>query len=220
MAAAALVLATACSGLGGSDREREMNESLRAAASGRAPAYVKHDPEGPKLWKLTRAFYEEREFRPAWIERAQAGSQMEALMRALRAAEREGLDPNLYNVAMLEERHAEAARGFLTDKGFDPTEAGALDVWLTYLYLKYASDLADGLSNLVHADRSWKIAPEKFDARAHLEKALADDTIEASLAELTPRAPAYERLRTLLATYREQKAHGGWPKVRSMRLRP
>ena len=49
---------------------------------------------------------------------------------------------------MIEERRKEASKGFLTDKGFDPREAGALDVWFTYLYMKYASDLADGLSDL------------------------------------------------------------------------
>lgn len=212
----------ACAGLqiGGADREREVNATLRAVASGRPPAYVKHDPEGAKLWKLTRSFYEGRQFTAAWIEAAKARPQMEALMRALRSAEREGLDPELYNVSMLEARYKEATKGFLTDKGFDPREAGALDVWLTYLYMRYASDLADGISNLAHADSTWKIKPEKFDARAHLEEALTADRIQESLAELTPRVPEYERLRALLASYREQKAKGAWPRVPSMKLKP
>ena len=204
----------------GPDRGHEVNASLRTVASGRPPAYVKHDPEGSKLWKLTRSFYESREFTPAWIEGVSAGSQIESLVRALRHAEREGLDPALYNVSMLEDRYKEATKGFLTEKGFDPKEAGALDVWLTFLYMRYASDLADGLSNLAHADRTWRIKPEKFDAKAHLEKALEAGAIEESLAELTPRAPEYERLRALLASYRDQQAKGGWPRVPSMRLKP
>ena len=197
-----------------------MNAFLRSVASGRPPAYVKHDPEGSKLWKLTRSFYEAREYTAAWIEAAKARPQMKALMAALRGAEREGLNPELYNVSMLEARYQEATKGFLTDKGFDPKEAGALDVWLTYLYMRYASDLADGLSNLAHADKAWKIKPEKFDPKAHLETALATDRIGESLAELTPRAPQYERLRTLLSEYREQKQKGGWPRVPPMRLKP
>ena len=64
---------------------------------------------------------------------------------------------------MIEERHREGSKGFLTDKGFDPREAVALDVWFTYLYMKYASDLADGLSDLSRADKTWKITTEKFD---------------------------------------------------------
>jgi len=46
----------------------------------------------------------------------------------------------------------QAGRGFLTAKGFDPSEAAKLDVWLTYLYLRYASDLSSGVSDLSRAE--------------------------------------------------------------------
>jgi murein L,D-transpeptidase YcbB/YkuD len=222
IAALALGFAAACAGLqiGSADRETEMHASLRAAATGPAPAYVKHDPEGARLWKQTRAFYEAREYSAAWVEKAKPRPQLDALTRALRSAEKEGLDPELYTVTMLEQRRQEASKGFLTDKGFDPREAGALDVWLTYLYMKYASDLADGLSDLAHADKAWQIKPEAFDAQAHLEKALLENRVEQSLDELKPRAAEYERLRTALADHRTQLAAGGWPKVPAMKLKP
>ena len=217
-----IAIAVACAKiqLGGPDREREMNESLKAVASGAAPGYVKHDPEGSRLWKLTQTFYQERQYSAAWVERAKAGPQMDALILAIRDAAREGLDPELYNVSMLERRRDEATKGFLTEKGFDPKEAGALDVWLTYLYMKYASDLADGLSNLSRADTTWKIKPEKFDPKAHLHKALEANRVQESLADLTPHVAEYARLRELLAQYREQKSKGGWPAVPSMKLKP
>ena len=218
--AAFLTLCTvfACSGT--SKRQEEMNTALRAVAGGSRPSYAAFDPEGSKLWKQTQAFYEKRDFAAAWVDEAKPSSQMDELIQALRDSAREGLNPDLYNVSMLERRRDEALKGFLTDKGFDPKEAGALDVWLTYLYLKYASDTADGLSDLAHADPAWRIKTEKFDARAHLETAIANDSIKASLAELTPRAPEYERLRDLLVRYRAQQAKGGWPNVPPMKLKP
>jgi L,D-transpeptidase YcbB len=216
-----LLVAAACAGLQvDSPRETEMHASLRTVATGSAPAYVKHDPEGAKLWKQTRAFYEAREYSAAWVEKAKPRPQLDALMRALRSAEGEGLDPELYNVSMLEERRKEASKGFLTSKGFDPKEAGALDVWLTYLYMKYASDLADGLSDLVRADRTWKIKPERFNPQAHLEEALLENRIEDSLDELKPQAAEYDRLRRALAAHRRQREAGGWPRVPAMKLRP
>jgi murein L,D-transpeptidase YcbB/YkuD len=220
--AAFLIVAGACARIqiGEPERDREMNEAVRAAVTGAAPGYLKHDPEGRRLWKQTRAFYDAREYSAAWVAGARPRPQMDALIAALRDAEREGLDPGLYNVGMLEERRREGSKGFLTDKGFDPKEAGALDVWLTYLYMKYASDLADGLSDLAHADGSWKIKPEKFDPRAHLEKAVSENRLRESLDELKPRIAEYERLRSLLQTYREQKAAGGWPKVPNTKLKP
>ena len=201
---AALTVSPACATFGGSSKQEEMNEVLRSVASGPRPAYAVGDPEGAKLWKQTGAFYEKREFAPAWIENAKPRGQMDDLIKALRESEQEGLDPDLYNVGMLEERRKEATKGFLTDKGFDPKEAGALDVWLTYLYMKHASDLADGLSDLAHADKSWKIEPEKFEAQAHLEEALEKNRIKPSLAELTPGSAEYERIRVVLKQYREQ----------------
>jgi len=217
----AMITAGACAGLKvDSPRDTEMHASLRAVATGPAPAYVKHDPEGAKLWKRTRAFYDSREFAAAWVEKSKPRPQLDALVGALRLADQEGLDPELYNVSMLEQRRKEASKGFLTSKGFDPKEAGALDVWLTYLYMKYASDLADGLSDLVRADPTWKIKPERFDPQAHLEQALLENRIEDSLDELKPRTPEYARLRTALAEHRRQLAAGGWPKVPAMKLKP
>jgi len=212
-------LTLACAHLG-TDREREMNSALRAVATGSRPAYAANDPEGAQLWKKTQSLYEKRSFAAAWVEGAKPRPQMDELIEALRASANEGLDPDLYNVSMLEERRKEASKGFLTDKGFDPREAGALDVWLTYLYMKYASDIADGLSDLAHADPAWKIKPEAFDAQAHLEKAIADGSIKSSLAELTPRASEYQRLRDLLVRYKEQQQKGGWPKVPAIKLKP
>ena len=216
----AIVVACGRIQIGGPDKQAEMDAALRSVVAGKPPAYATHDPEGSRLWKQTRAFYENREFAAAWVEGAKPRPQMDALIEALREAEREGLDPALYNVAMLETRREQALEGFLTDKGFDPREAGGLDVWLTYLYMKYASDLADGLSDLARADASWKIRPEKFEPLQHLEKALAGNNIKASLADLTPHVPEYQRLREALATHRAQLASGGWPRVPSMKLKP
>ena len=220
--AAALVVAAGCGQIqiGGPDKNREMDAALRSVATGKAPTYTAHDPEGARLWKQTRAFYENRQFAAAWVEGAKPRPQMDALIQALHEAGNEGLDPALYNVSMLEERRKEATKGFLTDKGFDPAEAGKLDVWLTYLYMKYASDLADGLSDLARLDPRWKIRPEKFDALPHLEKALADNRVKESLRDLTPATPEYDRLRRSLAEHKAQQANGGWPRVPSMKLKP
>ncbi|HXG54083.1 MAG TPA: L,D-transpeptidase family protein [Vicinamibacterales bacterium] len=198
-----------------------MDVALRGALEGPVPEYVTKDVEGKKLWPQTRTFYERRQFAPAWLEKAKPRPQVDALVKSLREADREGLDPNLYNVSMIEERRAEATKGFLSDKGIDPREAGALDVWLTYLYMKHASDLADGLSDLAQSDPAWKIRPETFDPLAHLEKALSDNHVSESLRELTPTAPEYDRLRTALANHRDIQAKGGWPRVPdTLKLKP
>jgi murein L,D-transpeptidase YcbB/YkuD len=106
-------------------------------------------------------------------------------------------------------------------KGFNEEEAGNLDVWLTYLYLRYASDLTNGLADLSHADPNWKLRDDKTDPTPLLENALAENRVAKSLQELTPAHPQYTRLRDALATYREIAKRGGWTAVPSdLKLKP
>ena len=202
-------------------RQRSEVEALRSLLeSSRRPSFVTRDAEGARLWKVTQQFYKSRNYELSWIEDSAPRPQMADLMKALWSAEREGLDPLLYNVSLLDQRRQEASKGFLTKKGFEPTEAGHLDVWLTYIAMKYSSDLADGLSDLAHADPEWQIKREKFDPRAWLERALASNAVGASLLELTPGNDHYRGLRKALADYRSRAANGGWPRVPPTRLKP
>ncbi len=214
--AAALAGTSACgrmqSGAGKApdDADAPLRRALQAAGQ---PAFVTNDKEGARLWRGTRTFYEKRAFAPAWISNGSPRKQMDALIGAIRAADAEGIDPELYGASLLEQRRKEASSGFLSRKGFDPEQAAAMDTWLTYLYLKYASDLADGVSDLAHADPTWQIDTEPFEPLDHLEAALRDNRVAESLMELTPADEEYRGLRKALVRYRELAAKGGWPKV-------
>jgi L,D-transpeptidase YcbB len=199
-----------------------MDSALRGTLqAAKRPPFVTADAEGARLWKLTTEFYAARDYAPAWILDAKPQPQIDQLIAALAAAADEGLDPELYNAALIGKRRQEAAKGLFTAKGFNPSEAGVFDVWFTYLYLRYASDLADGLSDLARADRTWRIKPEKFDPRGRLEGALADNRVAESLLELTPNTPHYRALRQALADHRAMAQRGGWPKLPTgVRLKP
>ncbi|MDA1307578.1 MAG: peptidoglycan-binding protein, partial [Acidobacteria bacterium] len=216
---AALVLMAGC---GGAEKGRQMDGALRAVLDAQTrPGFVTADAEGTALWTQTQTFYTQREFAPAWIRDAAPKGQMEDLIEALQQSAREGLDPEVYSATMIEELRAAATKGVLTDPGFEPEEAGRLDVWLTYLYLKHAADLANGISDLATADRRWHIKSEAFDPLAHLTDALERDRIGESFEDLLPDHREYTALRDALARYREIAEAGGWPTVPdSLRLKP
>jgi murein L,D-transpeptidase YcbB/YkuD len=174
------------------------------------PVFVNRDAEGTRLWGLTKQFYQKRGNAPAWIDGRKPTKQMDELIGALQQADREGLDPALYNTSTLAARRAEAGRGFLTMKGFNEAEAANLDVWLTYLYLRYAADLSSGLSDLSHADPKWQIRDKKTDTLALLEQALDKNRVGPSLQELTPQHAQYMWLREAFAKYRDIAQRGGW----------
>jgi murein L,D-transpeptidase YcbB/YkuD len=218
----AMAIVFASGACGGADDRRQMDVALRGVLDRpQRPAFVTADAEGTALWKQVRQFYEQREFAPAWIEGTTPRRQMADLIGALQDAGREGLDPELYSATLIEARRKEATKGFLTDPGFDPDEAGTLDVWLTYLYLKHAADLANGVSDLATADRRWHIRPDPFDPLAHLTDALEQNRIRESLTDLVPTHREYAGLRDALARYREKAEAGGWPEVPGdLRLTP
>ncbi len=209
--------------LGDNDKAPAIDASLRRTLHSRSrPPFVTADREGAQLWKLTQGFYRKRNFQPAWVRgNAEPRSNMEAFVSALGTAGEHGLDPELYGFSALQAKLTDASKGFLSKKGFDPGEAGTLDVWLTYLYMKYASDLANGVSDLAHADPAWRIKPEKVDALTHLEQALERKQISQSLAALAPDSSHYRQLLNALAEYRAQASRGGWPKLPpGLRIRP
>ncbi len=225
LAIAALVSLTACSVLPGVGRDTQrdaIRRSVETLVNTRdMPVFVSRDREGTRLWSTTRAFYKDRAFEPAWIDGRRPRAQMDDFIAALEHADREGLDPELYSASTIAARRKEAGRGFLTKKGFDEAEAVRLDVWLTYLYLHYASDLANGLADLAHADPDWQIRDDAFDPGRTLTDALEHNRVAQSLEDLLPSNSQYAVLRDALGRYREIERHGGWPVLpRSLRLKP
>ena len=222
--AIALTLAAAVAAAGCGERaarQSEVRTSLQRTLAQPRPPYVTADAEGRNLWKLTRQFYERRQHAPAWIKGTAPLPQVAELIAALNAASEEGLDPQLYNVA-LSSRSGRPHRGaFCPRRASSPPKPVNRMSGSPTCILKYASDLADGLSDLARADTKWQIRPEKFDPAATLEEALENNRIEKSLRELTPENPQYLALRRVLAEYRAQAANGGWPTVpANVRLAP
>jgi murein L,D-transpeptidase YcbB/YkuD len=216
------LLVASCGKSSVSDENSRAADAVRhIVQNGARPDYVTHDRDGARLWKQVRDFYQHRDFTPAWIDGGTPKPQMDALIRAIHTADHEGLDPELYSASLLDQRKQESSRGFLTKKGFEPNEATSMDVWLTWLYVKFASDLADGVSDLAHADPAWKIQAKSFNPLSHLERALRDNRIAESLFELTPTSPDYRALQRARDEYRTIAARGGWPAVpANIRLTP
>jgi murein L,D-transpeptidase YcbB/YkuD len=224
--AAVLCAIAACGALPGGvnkqAREDTQRQRLEEALAARTPpVYVSRDREGTRIWNMARRFYKERDLTLAWIDGKSPRGQMDDLIKALQGADRDGLDPTLYNVSTLAARRAEAGRGFLTKKGFNEREAVDFDIWLTYLYLQYASDLSTGLSDLSHADPRWQIRGTDRDPVKALVEALDRNEVGKSLEDFAPRDPQYVALRDALQHYRDIAARGGWPQVpRDLRLKP
>jgi len=193
--AAALVAASCARDRGPS--EADVRSALTAVLHAKQPPFERDTSKrSRRAWEETRRFYDRTGMLFAWSDGRSVRSTVDGLLRAVRAADREGLDPATYHAEALEE-----AQG-----GFDRAHAADFDVRCTYTYLRYAWDLTHGSIDPEKVAPQWHAARPESDLSAALAAALERGTIEPSLERLGPQAPQYEALKRQLARAREQRA--------------
>lgn len=200
---------------------RRATGELQKALAGRAPVFVTAHHDGPRLWKLIRAFYAERRYQPAWIDGTKPQPQVDALLRALDNAGQHGLDPELYDLGPLSQARSQARIRLLGTSGFEPQMVAPLDLRLTAAWLEYASDLANGVTARPHADPMWKVKPRSIDLLPILKSALSENRAGEALDGLAPNNDEYRRLQKAREQYLQIAQAGGWPTLpASLTLKP
>ena len=99
---------------------------MPAFGSAEPPVFVSRDREGPRLWNLTRQFYQKRGDAPAWIENRKPRPQMDELIkRAAAQPIARGSTRRSTTRRCCARAAPEAGRGFLTMKGFNESRGRA-----------------------------------------------------------------------------------------------
>lgn len=145
-----------------------------------------------------RQAYRARGYRPFWLDGDAAAGR--ALHEALSRAAEEGLDPDDYTVAGLEGRLVEGSA----------TARADLDVLLSMLLVRYATDLRHGRLAPRRLDPELFAQPRSIDVTAILARAAASEDLAAHLSALAPANAPYRRLRRALSDYRRMAQNGGW----------
>ena len=154
-------------------------------------------------------FYEERDFRPAWIEETGISFQAEDLIRVIRAAYLEGLYPGDYHTATVEELIRNMKEGVSPQD--DPELLADIDMLLTDAFLMYAGHISSGLIDSETMCRRKLIDHRHTDVVRHLHVALVAKSVESTLESLRPPHRVYHGLRAALKQYRDIESRGEWP---------
>ena len=165
------------------------------------PAFVGHDEGAHHVWQEERRFYKQNGEHLAWSDGRRLWPQADGLLRALRAADQDGLNPADYHVDAIAAHR----------QSFDAAHAADVDIELTYAYLSYAWDLTHGTTDPEELDPHWHAVQRDVDLHATLQNGLDENRIEESLQRLVPKAPQYQGLKHQLARYRALAAQGGSP---------
>ena len=153
--------------------------------------------------------------RPLRVDRRpQAAPQMDELIGALQAADREGLDPALYNVADAHRAPAGSGPRVPHDERLR-RERGGRPGRLAHLplsALRLGSDQRPR-GPVARAIRNGSFATRRRIPARSSRRRSKSNRVAQSLEELTPAHPQYTGLRDALAKYREIAQRGGWPSV-------
>ncbi|MGD2245172.1 MAG: L,D-transpeptidase family protein [Candidatus Aminicenantes bacterium] len=158
-------------------------------------------------------FYEQRVYRPAWVDDTGPLSRAEALVRAIHGARNEGLHPEDYHLRKMESLFRQWSDLRKTENLQKARVLADLELLLTDAFLIYGSHLVSGKVNPENIDSEWIASRREVDTAQLLEKAIQSNEIAETLTSLLPEHAGYGRLKTALSRYREIETGGGWPVV-------
>lgn len=158
---------------------------------------------------------------PRWFADGRPGPEAWQAVELLSRAGDDGLDPRDYD--------ADALRRALDAAAAAPVAGAAqqaeVDAWLSAAMQRFLADLHSGRIDprQIHENFAESF-PGPFDAAAWLRAALDEHRLPDAVRRAAPPLPLYQRLRGVLAQYRELAAHPAWreplPPVPGRKLEP
>jgi murein L,D-transpeptidase YcbB/YkuD len=153
-----------------------------------------------------RQFYQSRGYAPVWVNDSGPRASADRVAEALAGSREHGLRSEDYGIARIRSLLDEARRDLLEVKTpVDASQLAELELALTRGYLRYSEDLSRG--RLRPRDSR---SDARLEVPAALDAAVRGEPPATALGQLAPRHTGYQKLRDLLALYREVEAHGGW----------
>lgn len=152
---------------------------------------------------LLSDFYARRGFRPVWDD----PGRFQALLQALQASTKHGLEPEDYHYRVL---------SGLAVGGGEGREEAVRDILATDALIRYGYHLHFGKVDPASLDPDWNLTRRLREREpvTVLENAVAAPSLVDFLdRELGPDGPFYHGLQRALADYRKIAAAGGWPRV-------
>jgi murein L,D-transpeptidase YcbB/YkuD len=174
--------------------EADVSAALRTAVAAKEPTFVvESDERAHHLWREEQRFYKQNGYQLVWSDGKRPRGQTEGLVRALRAAGEDGLEPSDYHV---DELDAARQAKLTAESAID------LDLRATYAYLRYGWDLSRGTIDPEDVDPNWHAEARRVNLHNALASGLGENKIGESLHKLAPASPQYLGLKHQLALYR------------------
>ena len=188
--------------------EKELQSALLEQLEHRPAALLKiegHRMDTASIDRALAKIYHESGLRPFWVSGRGPGERAKILLSFLKSASAEGLDPEKYRVAKIDEYW----------KRTNAVGLARLDILLTLALGGYVADAHEGRLDPRRVDpklfasaRDVEIDPVKL-----AEQALTTPDLRKFLQQQVPTHQHYRNLRAALVKYRAFAANGGWEPI-------
>ncbi|MCH8504676.1 MAG: L,D-transpeptidase family protein [Ectothiorhodospiraceae bacterium] len=158
--------------------------------------------------QAVRRFYQERLYRPAWVDENGDAPMANQLLRALEHARREGMNPEDYQKEWVQDALARL-RDLQEQDAVEPRHLVDIELLLSSTWITLGSHSLLGRLDPENVDPQWRINRRGGDLHALLNAAIEEGAVYQGLRELRPQDAGYARLRDALAHYRGIVDDGG-----------
>jgi len=156
-------------------------------------------PDYPHYQNELEALYGPSDYGLLWLENGRVSDQAREAVESLLEADVHGLDPADYDAGRLA-AHLDSIRG---DRRYDGAELALIDAAISVGFLRHVSDLHIGRVNPENLHFGFNVEQKKLDLAAIVTTAIERNEVSETVARVEPRFPQYDRMRRVLANYRE-----------------
>jgi len=159
---------------------------------------------------ILKAFYSERDFQPLWSSPKGLTPRVESFMKAIRAADQDGLRPQDYHLSKIESLLSSGKKG---GEPFSVDQRMELELLLTDAFILYGKHLMNGRVDPHAIYEDWFNLPQQEKDDSLILAALGMRDMGKAIEGLRPPDAGYQKLRHGLALYSDIQSRGGWPFV-------
>lgn len=202
-----LVLTTASSGSAGG-----LPTAIEERLSGPIPPEVRQFRDFELLFGELSAFYDSRDFQPAWIEKGRLSSAARQVLAVLGSAELHGLRSGDYLAGPL------VTQGPMISDATDTQALAQIDIVLTAQTMRYIKDLHAGRFPPREVKLGLDIEHRRLDLVDEVNRVLVTPDVQGLLESYAPQHRGYERLTERLAYYRRLDREDDWEPLDDSRV--
>ncbi|ACL69400.1 L,D-transpeptidase family protein [Halothermothrix orenii] len=169
---------------------------------------IEYESSGKLLSELIKLFYEERNYNPAWCSQTEIYPQAYILLKIIKEADREGLDPSAYYYSLISNYVRELENKIIRNSSITREVALSFELLMTKVYLDYTLDLLTGYTRNGMFNKMY----DKHELIKKLNRAIEQESLGKFFIDLYPGQELYFRMRKALSHLRNISSKD-WPRV-------